>query len=281
MAQLRRIGGELLNIHGQHDGAQLLDEELHGAYLDRFGRTEEPLGAYQSAYAVLSDLQEQIRTLQMDEAEKARRVDSLRFQINELERAELRPGEEEELEQRRNLLRNGEKYLSALSGADYCLSGDDESAGAVNQLRDAEEALSGVRNLGEELGEAYKRLGALRSEAYDLAETIRDLRGSFDFSPEELDAAESRADQLYRLKKKYGATVEEMLDYLNRRREELDAIETADDTLILLEKKRGKAEAAVQAAGKALTEARKRAAEALEARIQKELRDLEIGRAHV
>ena len=278
VAQLRQIGGELLNIHGQHDGTQLLDEELHGAYLDRFGRTEEPLGAYQSAYAVLSGLREQIKALQMDEAEKARRVDSLRFQINELERAELRPGEEEELEQRRNLLRNGEKYLSALSGADYCLSGDDENAGAVNQLRNAEEALSGVRNLDEELGAAYKRLGALRSEAYDLAETIRDLRGAFDFSPEELDAAESRADQLYRLKKKYGATVEEMLAYLDQRRAELDAIETADDTLILLAKKLGKAEKAVQTAGKALTEARKQAAAALEARIQKELRDLDMNR---
>ena len=278
VAQLRQIGGELLNIHGQHDGAQLLDEELHGAYLDRFGKTEEPLGAYQKAYAVLSDLRDQIKALQMDEAEKARRVDSLRFQIGELERAELRPGEEEELEARRNLLRNGEKYLSALSGADYCLSGDDENAGAVNQLRDAEEALSGVRNLGEELGEAYKRLGALRSEAYDLAETIRDLRGAFDFSPEELDAAESRADQLYRLKKKYGATVEEMLEYLDQRRTELDAIETADDTLVLLEKKLGKAEKAVRTAGKALTEARKQAAAALEARIQKELRDLDMNR---
>ena len=278
VAQLRQIGGELLNIHGQHDGTQLLDEELHGAYLDRFGRTEEPLGAYQSAYAVLSGLREQIKALQMDEAEKARRVDSLRFQINELERAELRPGEEEELEQRRNLLRNGEKYLSALSGADYCLSGDDENVGAVNQLRDAEEALSGVRNLDGELGEAYKRLGTLRSEAYDLAETIRDLRGAFDFSPEELDAAESRADQLYRLKKKYGATVEEMLAYLDQRRAELDAIETADDTLILLAKKLGKAEKAVQTAGKALTEARKQAAAALEARIQKELRDLDMNR---
>ena len=278
VAQLRQLGGDLLNIHGQHDGAQLLDEERHGAYLDRFGQTEESLAAYRSAYGVLSDLRDQIKALQMDEAEKARRVDSLRFQINELERAELRPGEEEELEARRNLLRNGEKYLSALSGADYCLSGDDESAGAVSRLGDAEEALSGVRNLGGELEEAYRRLGELRSEAYDLAETIRDLREGFDFSPEELDAAESRADQLYRLKKKYGATVEEMLDYLDQRRAELDAIETADDTLILLEKKLGKAESAVQAAGKALTEVRKRAAEALEARIQKELRDLDMNR---
>ncbi|MCI9482774.1 MAG: AAA family ATPase, partial [Oscillibacter sp.] len=165
VAQLRQIGGELLNIHGQHDGTQLLDEEQHGAYLDRFGRTESPFTAYRNAYTAMTDLRNQINALQMDEAEKARRVDSLRFQIDELERAELQPGEEEELEARRNLLRNGEKYLSALTGADYCLNGDDDSAGAVGQLGDAEAALAGIRTLDNEVLEVYNRLGALQSEA--------------------------------------------------------------------------------------------------------------------
>ncbi|WP_298024820.1 DNA repair protein RecN [uncultured Dysosmobacter sp.] len=276
VAQLRKIGEELLNIHGQHDGQQLLDEEQHGAYLDRFGRTETELAAYQREYGAMADLRAQIRALQMDEAEKARRVDSLRFQIGELERAELVPGEEEELTARRNLLRNGEKYLSALSGADYCLSGDEESAGAVNQLRDAEEAMSGIRTLGDELAAIYKRLEELRCEAYDLAEIIRDKRAEFDFSPAELDAVESRADQLYRLKKKYGATVEDCLAYLDKCRAELDAIETADDTLLLLEQKLAKAKKAVRTAGGALTAARRTAAGALEARIQSELRDLDM-----
>ncbi|MCI8689980.1 MAG: DNA repair protein RecN [Oscillibacter sp.] len=278
VAQLRQIGGELLNIHGQHDGTQLLDEEQHGAYLDRFGRTESPFTAYRNAYTAMTDLRNQINALQMDEAEKARRVDSLRFQIDELERAELQPGEEEELEARRNLLRNGEKYLSALTGADYCLNGDDDSAGAVGQLGDAEAALAGIRTLDNEVLEVYNRLGALQSEAYDLAETVRDLRSAFDFSPEELDAAESRADQLYRLKKKYGATVQDMLDYLDKCQKELDAIETADDTLIQLEQKLKKARKEVLTAGKLLTEARKKAAAELEARIQKELRDLDMNR---
>lgn len=276
VAQLRRIGEELLNIHGQHDGQQLLDEEQHGTYLDRFGRTEGTLAAYRAAYDAMADLRTRMRALQMDEAEKARRVDSLRFQIDELERADLQPGEEEDLAARRNILRNGEKYLSALSGADYCLSGDDESAGAVNQLRDAEEALGTIRTLGGDLADLCKRLESLRSEAYDLAETIRDLRGAFDFSPAELDAVESRSDQLYRLKKKYGATVEDMLDYLDKCRAELDAIETADDTLILLEQKLKKAEKAVRAAGADLTKARKEAAKTLEQRIQSELRDLDM-----
>ena len=276
VAQLRQIGAELLNIHGQHDGAQLLDEEQHGLYLDRFGQTEPVLAAYRVEYDRLSEIQASIHTLRMDEAEKARRMDSLRFQIDELERAELVPGEEEELAARRNILRNGEKFMSALSGADWCLSGDDESAGAVNQLRDAEDALSGIRTLSDDLAELYRRLGELRSEAYDLAETIRDKRAEFEFSPAELDAVESRSDQLYRLKKKYGATVEDMLEYLEQCRGELSAIETADDTLILLEQKLGKAKAAVLSAGAELTRVRKTAAEVLEHRIQKELRDLDM-----
>ena len=268
VAQLRRIGAELLNIHGQHDGQQLLDEEQHGAYLDRFGRTDKTLAVYQKEYSAMTELKAQIKALKMDEAEKARRMDSLRFQIGELERAELVPGEEEELAARRNILRNGEKYIGALSGADYCLSGDDECGGAVSQLREAEVAMSAVRNLGDDLADLYKRLEELRCEAYDLAEIIRDKRAEFDFSPAELDAVESRSDQLYRLKKKYGATVEDMLAYLDKCRAELDAIETADDTLILLEQKLKKAEKATLAAGAELTRVRREAAKTLENRIQ-------------
>ena len=278
VAQLRRIGAELLNIHGQHDGQQLLDEEQHGTYLDRFGKTEKTLSAYQKEYSAMTELKAQIKALKMDEAEKARRMDSLRFQIGELERAELVPGEEEELAARRNILRNGEKYIGALSGADYCLSGDDECGGAVSQLREAEEAMSAVRNLGDDLAELYKRLEELRCEAYDLAEIIRDKRAEFDFSPAELDAVESRSDQLYRLKKKYGATVEDMLAYLEKCRAELDAIETADDTLILLEQKLKKAETATLAAGAELTRVRREAAKVLEGRIQRELRDLDMNK---
>ena len=276
VAQLRRIGAELLNIHGQHDGTALLDEEQHGAYLDRFGRTEEPLNAYRMVYEALSALRGQIRSLQMDEAEKARRVDSLRFQINELERAELVAGEEEELDARRNLLRNGEKYIDALSGADYALNGGDDSGGAVNAIREAEGAIYSIRTLDHELEELYQRLEQARCEVYDLAEIIREKRAEFDFSPAELDAVESRCDQLYRLKKKYGATVEDMLDYLEKCRAELDAIETADDTLLLLERKLKKTMEETVAAGAALTQARKEAAVILEKRIQQELQDLDM-----
>ena len=278
VAQLREIGRELLNIHGQHDGQQLLDEEQHGAYLDRFGRLEPQRESYAACYHAMSDLRSRIRQLQMDEAEKARRVDTLKFQIDELERAKLKPGEEEELVRQRDILRHGEKFLSAVDGADFFLSGDDEQVGAVALLRQAEESLSGVKRLDDSLEELVKRLENARCEVYDLAELIRDKREEFDFSPAELDELESRSDLLYRLKKKYGATVEDMLEYLDRCRRELDAIETADDTIAHLEGQLREAEKKTKAAGAALTKARTEAARRLEEHILRELRDLDMGR---
>lgn len=276
VAQLRRIGQELVNIHGQRDGQQLLDEDRHGEYLDRFGKTSDALSAYRRDYDALTALRSQMRALKMDEAERERRIDSLRYQIDELERAELVAGEEEALTARRNLLRNAEKYLSALSQADYLLNGDDETSGAVSRLREAENALSSIRALDDGLNELYQRLEAARVEAYDLAETVRDRRAEFDFSPQELDAVESRSDLLYRLEKKYGPTVEDMLSYLDQLRAELDAIETADDTLARLETECQAASERVNASGARLTEVRKRAAEELQSRILRELRDLDM-----
>lgn len=276
VTQLRQVGQELLNIHGQHDGQQLMDEALHGLYLDRFGRTDGPLTAYQTAFTAYQKLQAQIKSLQMDEAEKIRRMDSLRFQIKELERAELQDGEEEELLARRNLLRNGEKYLTALSGADYAMGGDDEALGAVALMNQALQALAPIRNLSEELGQMYERLSQVQSDAYDLSEWIGDQRTAFDFSPAELDAVESRSDLIYRLEKKYGNSIAEMLQYLDRSRKELDDIQTADDTLARLQGKLVKAEKAVLDAGAVLSKARQGAAKELEVRILQELRDLDM-----
>ena len=276
VAQLRRIGASLLNIHGQHDGQQLLDEEQHLIYLDRFGRVEAELDAYRTRYDAWRTTRREMDALRMDEAEKARRVDMLRHQIGELERADLQEGEEEALLARRNILRNGEKFLSAISAADACLNGGDESLGAVSAIKEAEDALRSLRSLGDEFITLSERLEALRCEAYDLAETIRDKKDEYDFSPQELDAVESRCDQLYRLKKKYGSSVEEMLSYLERSREELDRIEYADDHLAQLEQKLKAQEKAARDAAKTLSEKRRAAAKELEARISRELSELDM-----
>ena len=276
VAQLRRIGASLLNIHGQHDGQQLLDEEQHLFYLDRFGRVDAELAAYRERFDAWRATRREMDALKMDEAEKARRVDMLHHQIDELERADLQEGEEEALLARRNILRNGEKFLSAISAADACLNGGDESLGAVSAIKEAEDALRGLRSLGDEFVELSDRLGSLRCEAYDLAETIRDKKDEYDFSPQELDAVESRCDQLYRLKKKYGSSVEEMLSYLERSREELDRIEYADDRLAQLAEKCTAQERAAREAARALTDKRRAAAKELEARISRELSELDM-----
>jgi DNA repair protein RecN (Recombination protein N) len=214
----------------------------------------------------------------MDEAEKARRLDTLRYQISELERAELRRGEEEELLARRNFLRNSEKFISAVSEADFCLSGDDNGSGALSLLSQAQGAISAIRNLDDSYGALYERLSAAYSEVYDLADTLQDRRDSFDFSPNELDEVESRLDQLYRLKKKYGPSVEDMLDYLDRCRAEMNQITDADDTLIDLERRRAKAEKNARTQAEKLSQARREAAESLSAQILTELSQLDMGK---
>ena len=276
VAQLRAIGAALLNIHGQHEGTALLDETQHLTYLDRFGRMDARLDAYGALYAALSATRREIDALKMDEAEKARRVDTLRHQIAELERAELKEGEEENLLARRNILRNAEKFIDAISEADYALNGGDETNGAASAIRQAEDAIRGLRGMGDEFIDLSERLNALYSEAYDLAMTVRDKREAFEFSPEEQDAVESRLDQLYRLKKKYGGTVGEMLDYLARSKDELDRIEYADDRIAQLEKKLEAQKTAVVRAAKELSDTRKGAAKTLEAEILRELWELDM-----
>ena len=278
VSQLKAMGGRLLNIHGQHDGQALLDEEQHLVYLDSFGKTEDLITAYTGKYKRFTEIKLQIQTLEMDEAEKERRVDTLRYQLEELRRAKLRPGEEEELNNRRGLLRNAEKFLSAAAEADYALNGDDNGGGALSALRQAHDALGGVRHLDDGFGKLYERLGELYSEAYDIAAGVEDKRSELDVSPGELDRVEGRLDQLYRLKKKYGATVEDMLDYQARCEAELEQIEYAGDTLARLAGELTAAERDARQAAQALSEARKTAAERLSAQILEELRQLDMGK---
>ncbi len=277
-AQLRQIGMSLLNIHGQHDGQQLLDETQHIHYLDSYGKVGAPLAEYSKAYHTMRDVLHEIEGMQMDEAERMRRIDTLQREIEELEQAKLKDGEEEGLLERRNLLRNSEKFISAVNGADYCLNGSDENNGAVSQIADAENALSHVRQFGDTFADLLKRLTQVRHELYDIAETVCDMKEQFDFSPAELDEIESRLDQLYRLKKKYGPSVPDMIAYLEKSKKELDEIQYADDTITRLEKEHENMRKAAKAAAERLSSVRKKAALDLQQRILSELRDLDMNK---
>ncbi len=276
VVQLRTLGSQLIDIHGQHDGQQLLDESCHLAYLDSFGELEPALSAYREEYAKLDALRKQIASLQMDETEKARRLDILQFQIDELESAHLRLGEEEELDERKAMLRSADQLVAAVEGAYHALFGTDSQDGAASLLAEAEGNLSRVSNLSADLSQLSENLAALRYGTEDAAERLRDLKNSFDFSPKELDQVEDRLDHLHRLKKKYGATVRDMLDYLNKIRQELDQIELSDDLLIKLKKQRKAQLTMTRTLAETLSAQRKAAAERLKARIEEELRQLDM-----
>jgi len=276
VSQLRTLGQQLLDIHGQHEGQLLLDEDRHLEYLDRFGALEDDLGDYQINFGAVSALRKEIASLQMNEAERERRIDSLNYQIAELERADLKAGEEEVLLARRDLLRNAEKLIDAVQSAYFALYGDEDGEGAVSLIGDAEYALSGVRRVNSDLNELTEKLTQLRYNADDLAEQVRDLRDSFDFTPGELDEVESRLDVIFRLRKKYGNSVEEMLEYLENCRRELAQIQDSDDALIRLEQKLAKAKAEALKKGEFLSARRKDAAFLLQERIQLELSQLDM-----
>lgn len=276
VAQLRELGRQLLNIHGQHDGQLLLDPECHLGYLDSFSKTAPLLEDYQTAYRSLAGLRRQIASLEMDEAERSRRVDTLEYQIRELERAELRPGEDEELDARKTLLRSAGKLMEAIHEAQFALSGGEDSRGACDLIGEAEGAVRSVARLDHQMEELGEKLTNLRYAADDAAEVLRDFADEFDFSPEELDRLESRLDVIYRLKKKYGPTVSDMLDYLERCRAELEQIQDADDTIQRLEKELEKARKETKKRGEALSKARKKGAEQLQKRVQEELRQLDM-----
>ena len=283
VSQLRQLGQQILNIHGQHDGQQLLNEECHLDYLDRFGDLAPLLAEYLTPYEAMSATRREIRALQMDDAEKSRRIDTLTYQIAELERAQLKSGEDEELNAKKKLYRSAGKMISALEQADYALDGGGESEGAVSLLASAADAIALAARCvpenseqGARLAETVQKLQQMRYDAYDALEQARDLRGELDVSPEDIDRMESRLDLLYRLGKKYGSTVDGMLSYLQKCREELDQIQYSSDRIGQLEKKLERQCAEAREKGEALTGARRAAAVLLQQRIQKELTDLDM-----
>ena len=273
-AKLKELGCLLVDIHGQNDGRQLLDERLHREYLDRFGGLEKALERYRSEYAAYSALRKEIAGLNMDEIEKARLSDSLRYQIAELERAELKAGEKEEMVSRRDLLRNAEKLTEALDEAFTAVYGGEENA--LSFAQNAEYFVSRASAIAPDLEPAAKSLHDAVFSLSDAAELLRDFRESLDFSPEEYDRLEERIALLSKLERKYSRSAEELIPYLEECREKLDDIEYADERIAKLEreleaqKKRCSSEA-----GK-LGEERRRAAAELEARITSELRQLNM-----
>ena len=273
-AQMKELAALLVDVHGQNDGRLLMDERSHRGYLDRFGSLEEELQRFGEAYAALQSVQAEIRKLSMDEMEKERLSDSLQEQIRELEQAELRAGEQAELNERRDLLRNAEKLTEAIDEAHAALYDGDGSAWSMAQ--NAAHYAQRAAAIAPELQKAAKSIEDAAFLLTDAAETLGDFRDSLDFSPEEFERMETRLALFRKLERKYRREIDELPAYLDECREKLDAIQYADVRLEKLERERQARLARCREEGLRLREARKKAAETLERRIEEELRALNM-----
>jgi len=273
---LRKLGIQLINIHGQHDSASLFDESNHLEYLDAFAANEDLLQVYLEKYRLVTELRDQIDRMTMDESEKLRRMETLRYQIEEIRKANLEAGEDEVLEQRRKILQNAEKLSDGIHAAVSCLYGDDDSDGAAALLMEAERELSRLSRYTDAFSLLHEKVADLMYQVQDVAEEVRDARDDLSYSADELEQIECRLDVIHRLRRKYGATCADILEYLAHAVQELDEIEFADDHLEKLKGKLEKAEQSARDAAVALRESRQTAALDLSKRILSELAQLDM-----
>lgn len=273
---LRKLGIQLINIHGQHDSALLFDEANHLKFLDDFAENEAIRADYSEKYSAVDSLRREIQRMTMDEGEKLRRMETLRYQIEEIEKAQLEAGEDEALEARRKVLQNSEKIADGMNAAVELLYGGDDTDGAAGLLAEAERALARISRYGDAISEIHEKVADLMYQVQDIAEVTRDARDDLAYSADELERIESRLDVIHRLRRKYGVTCADILEYLEKAKQELDEIEFADDHLERLKGKLQKAEKCAWDAALVLRASRKEAAVKLSQRILTELAQLDM-----
>ena len=273
---LRKLGIQLINIHGQHDSAALFDENNHLQFLDSFAENDALRDDYAQKFTEVTSLRKEIQRLHMDESEKLRRMETLRYQIEEITKANLSAGEDDALESRRKILQNAEKLSDGMYAAVECLYGSDDSDGAASLLAEAERELARLSRFTDAYGELHDKVADLMYQVQDVAEELRDAKDDLSYSADELEQIESRLDVIHRLRRKYGATSEDILQYLDCAQKELDEIEFADDHVQRLQIKCEKAEKEAWDAAIVLRKNRKHTAQELAARILTELAQLDM-----
>lgn len=273
VSMLREIGGELIDIHGQHDNQSLLSPEKHCGFVDSFAGNADLIADYREKYGRLCEIRSKLKKLTTDESSKSQRIDFLTYQIDELEKAEITIGERDELKARKSLINNSQKVIESLNIAYEALKAD---GAGIDMITDAESEIANASAYMETLGEASEKITDIRYELEDIAETVRDAMTEVDFDPSELEDIDERLDLLYRLSKKYGDTEEEMLEYLEKARVELDNIAFSEERVKELQKQEKEALVETETAACKLTESRKTAGEKLSNAICSELKFLDM-----
>ena len=261
-AVLRELCGGLININGQHDSVGLLNPAHHLGILDDYAQNRTVFQEYYALYRELVRVKRELDALITDEAEKQRKIDLLQYQVQEIEDAGLTAGEEQALENRRKVLSNASAIRDRLAQSYALLSGSDDAAGAVDLLGEASNAVDAAAQLDPALTAAAGQLLDLYYNAKDVAADLIGRLDTYDTNDAELDEVEQRLDLLYRLKRKYGSTVEDVIAFGQKAREELDNIQHSQqrhdalqaEKLRLYTKAREKAEVLTQTRLKAFEE---------------------------
>lgn len=228
---LKEVGAELINIHGQHDNQVLLAPEKHIDILDRYGDFGTLLTQYADCYRTVVQVKRELKRTSMNEQEKSQRMDLLSYQIKEILETDMKPGEEEELEIRRASIRNAGRIIASLRSAYAVLYGREGEGGAVDLSKIATKHVENAMDYYEGAGELYSRLDGVSTELDSIAEGIASLMENLDFNQNDLDEIETRIDELHKLKRKYGATVEEIDEFLRGAQEELNSLELSDQRI--------------------------------------------------
>lgn len=276
-AMLREVCSLLIDIHGQHDNQELLSAEKHLGFLDSYGAYPQEMAAYTAAYEKMCECAARLDKLQMDESYKLQRMDILQFQIKEIGDAKLTDGEEERLVEQQKRIRNAERITESLGAVYTLLNGNgEEMRGALEALEEvsteldtAAKYLTEFGGYSEKLSDAYYMLEELGSRARD---TLEDA----DFDPRQLDDIESRLDTIYKLKKKYGNSIAEILEYFERISEEYQSLELSDELTAHLQRELDEANLVLHTVAEALTACRLAAAAEFSERVEQELAYLDM-----
>lgn len=281
-SMLKLFGVLLINVLGQHDSQQLLDPEVHPVFIDRFAASEEYNSLRDSYAEIYNELLAKIaerKKLDMDETAKARQVEMLKFQIEELEAAELKENEDVQLLEKQRVIRDSVKVLEKLSCANSAFFGEGDFVGICSALADASKALNNISDISKEINDVSEVVSELCYTAEDVAEKLRRMVDSLDFSEGEIDAVESRLDVIHKLKRKYGNSVEEMLSYLEKAKNELSEIEFSEERILALDTEIDKLDAEARSIAHKIYEIRVNTSKVFEERIMRELSELDMKNA--
>lgn len=276
VSMLKALGVQLVNIHGQLDNQSLLSPETHCSFIDKLAGSGRELNEFKELYSLYIKKENELKSLNTDINEKNRRLDILNYQIEEIQKADIRPGEKDELTEKLGFLRNAEKVLDLLHTAYAALNGDDEMPGAADVAADAASKLLSAADYSSDFTETANGVNdaAMNLSAY--TEELRDKIYSLDYDPNETERAEERLDVIYRLSQKYGDSEEDILAYLENAEKERDALSFSDERAEQLRAETEKAYNEALAAAKKLSEIRIEAGKKFSADVERELAFLDM-----